>query len=112
MSPTQRTLQELRKRGLTAAVVERWNPHAKIRQDLFGFIDVLAVGDDGVIAVQTTSNDHVSDRLKKVLAHDNYKPVTAAGIKVYVHGWMKSRSTGRWTLREIDCSKETQSAEA
>ena len=43
ISPVQRTLAELRKQGFTAAVVERWNPHAKIRQDLFGLIDVVAV---------------------------------------------------------------------
>ena len=43
MTPTQRTLAECRRRGWTAAVVEKWNPHARIRQDLFGCIDILAV---------------------------------------------------------------------
>lgn len=42
-SPTQRTLAECRKRGYTAQVVEKWNPHARIRQDLFGVIDIVAI---------------------------------------------------------------------
>jgi hypothetical protein len=43
-SPTARTLPRLRREGRTACVVERFNPHAKIRQDLFGFIGVRAIG--------------------------------------------------------------------
>ena len=42
--PTQRTLARLRQEGaLEVAIVEHWNPHARIRQDLFGFIDILAI---------------------------------------------------------------------
>ncbi|MHB1530468.1 MAG: hypothetical protein ACYCXT_13820 [Acidiferrobacteraceae bacterium] len=55
-SPTQRTLRHLRKAGYPLVqVVEKWNPHAGVRQDLFGIIDVLAVGPGGVLAVQCTS---------------------------------------------------------
>jgi hypothetical protein len=43
MSPTQRTLAECRKRGWVCQVVEKWNPHARIRQDLFGCIDIVAL---------------------------------------------------------------------
>ncbi len=42
-SPTSRSLAECRKRGWTAQVVEHWNPHAHIRQDLFGVIDIVAL---------------------------------------------------------------------
>jgi len=42
ISPTQRTLLALRKRGCLAAVVEKWNPHVRrpdggsgVRMDLF-----------------------------------------------------------------------------
>ena len=41
-SPTQRTLKRLRDLGYLAEVVERWNPHAKVRNDLFGFGDVMS----------------------------------------------------------------------
>jgi hypothetical protein len=36
MSPTQRSLAHLRRLGYQARVVERWNPFARVRQDLFG----------------------------------------------------------------------------
>ena len=42
-SPTQRSLKLLRDEGYTAQVVERWNPHARVRQDLFGVIDTAAM---------------------------------------------------------------------
>jgi hypothetical protein len=55
-SPTRRSLEHLRKAGAElVAVVERWNPHAKIRQDLFGVVDVLAIHGEDTIAVQATS---------------------------------------------------------
>jgi hypothetical protein len=43
MTPTQRSMAYLKKEGYRVAVVERWNPHARIRQDLFGVIDLLAI---------------------------------------------------------------------
>jgi hypothetical protein len=36
MSPTARSLAHLRELGYKARVVEKWNPWAKVRQDLFG----------------------------------------------------------------------------
>ena len=42
-TPTARTLAAMRREGWTVQVVERWNPHARIRQDLFGWADLLAV---------------------------------------------------------------------
>lgn len=53
-SPTQRTLAALRKLGYLAAVVEKWNHGAHIRQDLFGFIDVLAIGGGDCMACTGT----------------------------------------------------------
>lgn len=41
-SRVQRELAHLRKSGYVPVVVERWNPHAGIRQDLLGIIDILA----------------------------------------------------------------------
>ena len=48
---TQLTLREMRKRGYTAFVVEHWDSFTKHRKDLFGFIDVLCLGDGEVIGV-------------------------------------------------------------
>ena len=101
-SPTQRTLAHLRKAGYPLVqVVERWNPHARIRQDLFGIIDVVAVGDD-IVGVQTTSASNVSARVAKITDSDALRVLRKAGIRVLVHGWRKVR--GRWTVREVDLS--------
>ncbi len=102
-SPTQRTLEELRKRGYTAAITERWNPFAKIRQDLFGIVDVLAVGNGETLAVQCTSGSNVSSRVDKIAAADVTIELRKAGWKLAVWGWRKN-SEGRWVLREVDCS--------
>jgi len=65
-SPTQRSLADLRKRYPFVAVVEKWNPHARIRQDLFGIIDIVCVGPDGTVGVQSTSGSNVSARIRKM----------------------------------------------
>ena len=96
-SPTQRTLAELRARGYPLVqVVERWNPHAHVRQDLFGIVDVLAVGSD-ILAVQTTSGGNVAARVAKITDSPALPILRKAGVRVLVHGWRKV--SGRWRLR-------------
>lgn len=104
MSPTKLTLRHLRDEGWPLVeVVERWNPHARIRQDLFGFIDVIAVRPNETIAVQTTSLANVSSRVTKIADHPNIGAVREAGWRIVVHGWAKK--SGRWVLaREVDVS--------
>jgi len=82
-------------------VVERWNPYARVRQDLFGIIDVLAVGAD-IVGIQATSNSNVSARVAKITESEALPILRKAGIRVLVHGWAKRK--GRWTLREVDLS--------
>lgn len=102
-SPTQRSLKRLREAGYTVQVVERWNPHAKIRQDLFGFIDVLAIKAGEVLAVQACSRGDVAARVQKIADHANVGIVRQAGIRIEVHGWAKMAS-GRYECRVVDCS--------
>jgi hypothetical protein len=102
-SPTQRTLAELKKRGYLAAVVEKWNPHARIRQDLFGCIDILALKDGATLAVQATSGSNVASRVKKIAENEALPEMRAAGWSIAVWGWRKA-SNGRWQLREVDVS--------
>ena len=102
MTPTQRSLALLREEGYTVAIVEKWNPHVRIRQDLFGFIDLLAIRKGETLAVQTTSTG-VSSRIKKIM-ESNYLPkVRDAGWRIVVHGWRKN-SKGRYVLRVEDIS--------
>lgn len=102
-SPTQLTLRHLRKQGFPLVqVTERWNPFAHIRQDLFGIVDVLAVSETQVVAVQTTSATHVSARIRKIEDSPATPVLRKAGVRLLVHGWRKV--AGRWTVREVDCS--------
>jgi carbonic anhydrase len=89
MSPTERTLAYLRKLGYSAVVTERWNPFAKIRQDLFGIVDVLAVRRGETLAVQCTSATNVAARVNKIAAHESTPRLREAGWRLEVHGWRK-----------------------
>jgi len=108
-SPTQRSLKYLRDQGMTCQVVEHWNQWARIRQDLWGFVDIVALKVDldarpgyqgSTIGVQTTSLSNVSARVEKIKASELYPIVKYAGWMIVVHGWGKGKD-GKWKLREV-----------
>lgn len=109
MTPTQRSLKQLRADGYFVAVVERWNPHVRIRQDLFGFADLLAFRGDEVLLVQTTSGSNVAARLAKIAA----LPIATewangSNRRIVVHGWRKTGPRGKrktWQCREVECGQ-------
>ena len=100
-SPTQRSLKLMRDRGYLCEVTERWNPFAKIRQDLFNFVDVLCIKDGETVAVQTTSYSNVSARIKKISELDTPPIVKMAGWKIIIQGWHKNKE-GKWVVREVE----------
>ena len=102
LSPTQLTLRELRKQGYVAQVTEHWNQFARIRQDLFGVIDVLALATDCVLGVQATSASNVSARVTKIAEHENTPHIRKAGIRLEVWGWRKVKN--KWECRVVDVS--------
>jgi len=104
--PTERTLNELRRQGYKADVVERWIPQAKQRKDLFGIIDVVAIGGGETIGVQCTSASNMAARVTKIEDAEVTRDLREAGWRLLVWGWRK-RTQGkqkRWTYREIDVS--------
>jgi hypothetical protein len=103
VSPTQRSLDLLRKEGWLCQVVEVWNPHSRTRKDLFGFIDVLAVRGEETLAVQATSRSNISARVSKIANHENIAAVRAVGWGIQVWGWGKM-ANGRWEVRRVDVS--------
>jgi hypothetical protein len=65
-SPTQRTIKYLKEQGRIVGNVENFNPYAGqfgIRQDLFGFIDLITIDPiQGIVAVQSFGaawSDHI-----------------------------------------------------
>ena len=103
-SPTENSLKYLRKQGYTVAVVEHWNPHARIRQDLFGFVDLLAIRGSETLAVQSTSWANTASRVGKIAEHENVGFVRDAGWAIHVHGWRKNPKTNRYELKVVDVS--------
>ena len=99
-TPTQRSLKHMRDQGYLCEVTERWNPFAKIRQDLFNFVDILCIKDGKTGAVQTTSYSNISARIKKIQGLDSYPIIKSAGWEIVVHGWKKDKS-GKWMVREV-----------
>lgn len=105
-SPTQRSLKKLKAEGWLCAIVEKYNSFIKVRQDLYGFGDILAVRKGGeTMIVQTTSGSNFAARMAKI------KALPAAAIwhcppvyrTIMVHGWRKVGARGavkRWECRE------------
>jgi len=102
MSPTQRSLKYLRDEGYLVAIVEHWQPFARIRKDLWGWADLLAIKRGEVLAVQVTS-EGVASRVAKVTISETIGRVREAGIRVEVHGWRKN-AKGRYIQRVVDLS--------
>lgn len=103
MSPTQRTLQNLRERGYFVEVVERWNPHAHIRQDLFKWVDLVAVkGGEPILGVQTTTGSNASARIQKARGNPALSHWLRAGGRLAVFAWTPHKRRlvgGGWSSR-------------
>jgi hypothetical protein len=106
-SPTARTLARLRADGWTAGLVERFNTHAGVRQDLFGFIDVLAItAGQRPLAIQATTAANAAARLAKARALPAQRTWLAAGCRFEVWGWARRGPRGkrkRWTASRFVC---------
>lgn len=96
-SPTVLTLKKLRSEGWTPWIVEHWNSFAKIRQDLFGFGDILAFRlDNGdAMIIQCTTKSNVAARRKKI-DNNAVGPTWSIYHRLQVWGWFKK--AGRWCV--------------
>lgn len=103
-SPAARSLALLRDEGWMAEVVEKWNSHGKVRQDLFGFIDILAVKEGQTLGVQSTTSANFSARIKKVLGNPAFEILKKAGWIIEVHGWKKAN--GKWVCKRRELTLE------
>lgn len=104
MSPTQRALAHCKKQGWHAQVVERWNPYAKVRHDLFGCIDIVVLDGlgGGPLGVQVTSGSNVAARLTKARAEPRITAWLQAPARFEVWGYRKVGPRGKrkvWDLR-------------
>ncbi len=95
ISPTSRTLEYLRQQGWEATVVERFLPYAgKFGQkiDMFGFGDIIAMGEGSIIAVQSCGQSF-SAHHKKITEDEYVAPLALkwieSGGRLILIGWRK-----------------------
>lgn len=100
ISPTQRALADLRRMGYRPAVVERWNPYARIRQDLYGCIDLIGIRPGEILGVQTTSGTNHAARRSKALAEPAVREWLAAGGRFEIWSYAKRGARGERKLWE------------
>ena len=100
MTPTARSLAELRRLGFMADVCERWIALVGIRRDLFHCIDIVAVkAGEPILGVQATSASNLSSRLNKVRSLPAMRTWLAAGGSFECWGW--ALWLGRWHMRRV-----------
>lgn len=119
MSPTQRTLDRLRRSGLRADVVERWirnpkHPAGGVRRDLFGIVDIIALDPNrGVVGIQSTGLDYSGHYVELVTdkraAVRDWLSVPGAAFELW--GWKRRKvkrggSAFRWEPRRFVFTKE------
>lgn len=90
------------------AVVEKFNHFIKVRQDLYGFIDILAVHPDKkeVLGIQTCTDTggQLSKHKMKCEKLDNLDIWLKSGCKFEIWAWAKkgkSKKRKLWTLRTV-----------
>lgn len=94
-SPTQRSLKHLREAGFTCGIVEKWNRFAGIRQDLYGWIDILACAPGmGIVGIQTTTKANMNARVEKARGNGQLVAFLLSGGHLECHGWAKRK--GHW----------------
>ena len=94
LSPTQRTLRELRQRGVIAGIVERFNQYAGphgLRIDLFGFIDLIALYPDKIVGVQCCARSGHAAHRTKILENEIAPEWLKSGGKIEIWSWGKQK---------------------
>lgn len=101
VSPSARSLKELRRLGYIGQSVEKRIPFKFITQDYIHCIDIIAFREGEVIGVQATSGAHVAERINKALAIPELVGWLKAGCKFEVWGWSKQGARGKRKMWQL-----------
>jgi len=95
ISNTSRTLEYLRSQGWVADKVEQFNAYAGKfgqRKDMFGFGDIVAMGEGSIIAIQSCGQAF-SEHHKKITEDEKVAPMALLwlenGGRLILIGWRK-----------------------
>ena len=92
MSPTQRTIRALKQDGAHCGIVERFNAHVGpfgIRQDLFGFIDIIALRAGGIVGVQCCAGSGFAAHDRKIRENEMAPEWIKSGGSIELWAWRK-----------------------
>lgn len=103
-TPNQRSKELLEAEGYTVALVEKYNSWSQARHDLFGFADLLAVGNGETVAIQATTDSNLAARRTKLNECDAVPLCLAVGWRIEIHGWAKRNN--RWRCRREVLKRE------
>lgn len=118
LSPTQRTLKELRHQGRLCDICEKWNPFGGphgVRKDLFYIFDVIALDPErGIIGVQCCAGSGHAAHKRKITEERNQEAYEwlRCGGKIEIYSWSKRKlkrgsKVLRWTPRVEEITVET-----
>jgi hypothetical protein len=100
VSHNGRVLKALRDLGYVAQVVEHYDSYTRRRYDLFGVIDILAVGNGETVAVQVTSRGNMSSRRRKIREAPELPYMLGAGWRIELWGYDQPRGPRTaWRLK-------------
>ena len=118
MSPTQRTIRQLKTQGVVCGIVERFNAHVGphgIRQDLFGIIDIIALDPQrGVVGIQACAGSGYSSHYQKLTterAQDTQNWLETPGTSLHIWAWrkIKKKRGGKamiWSPRVVEITMD------
>lgn len=105
VSSNERSLIHTRKLGWPAAIVESpWNPHSRVRQDLFGFLDLLALTGNGLMGIQACRGNDAAKHRRKIEAEPNVRHWLTENLLLELWAWSKRKvkrggKQMTWSLR-------------
>lgn len=108
-SPTARALEELRKLGYPAWVVESKVPKTIITRDFMGWADIIYVTCVSIVGVQVTTGAHHAVRKAKIIAEPRALAWINAGGLIELWSYTQKGARGevkRWALRKEEIVRE------
>lgn len=100
----ERSMKVLKRHGFMVQKVETFNQFGNVRQDLFGFIDILAIHPSyGTVGVQVCGPGDFAEHMDKLLGSRREALMLwlLAGNKAVLVGWRKLKASG-WTARVVE----------
>lgn len=94
----------MRAKGWYISLVEQTIPHTFIKRDLFGFVDMIAVGHGQIIGLQVTSNSggNLSARINKAQEQEAFETFVKACPLYFVGVNVRDDKSIRYRIVKVD----------